>query len=101
MARKRSLWERIASFLQVGGAGQRPRNDPPLGAEWAAYLAKKPHLLAHEGQWVVIHGETVLGICPTYEEALRLGYERAGYVDFLVHQVLPTEPVHPLPPRPI
>ncbi len=46
-------------------------------------------------------GEQILGIRPSYEEALQLGYERAGYVDFLAHQILASEPVHLLPPQPI
>ena len=75
--------------------------ETPLGLEWATYQANKRQLLRYEGQWVVIQGEQILGIRPSYEEALHLGYERAGYVDFLAHQILASEPVHLLPPQPI
>ena len=75
--------------------------ETPLGLEWATYQANKRELLRYEGQWVVIHGEQILGIRPSYEDALRLGYEWAGYVDFLAHQILANEPVHLLPPQPI
>ena len=72
--------------------------ETPLGLDC---LANKRELLRYEGRWVVIHGEQILGIRPSYEEALQLGYERAGYVDFLAHQILASEPVHLLPPQPI
>jgi hypothetical protein len=80
--------------LEETAASSSP--ETPLGLEWA----NKRELLRYEGQWVVIHGEQILGIRPSYEEALRLGYERAGYVDFLAHQILASEPVHLLPPQP-
>ena len=110
MARKRTFLERLTSFLRGEGAAVRDSNEQtaassspetPLGLEWATYQASKRELLRYEGQWVVIHGEQILGIRPSYEEALQLGYERAGYVDFLAHQILASEPVHLLPPQPI
>jgi hypothetical protein len=110
MAGKRTFLERLTSLLRGGRARARDANEGtdhlpspemPLGLEWATYQAHKPVLLKNEGQWVVIHGERVLGIRPSYEEALRLGYEQAGYVDFLAHQILASEPIHLLPPQPI
>ena len=110
MVRKRTFLERLTSLLRGEGAAVRDSNEEtaassspetPLGLEWATYQANKRELLRYEGQWVVIHGEQILGIRTSYEEALRLGYERAGYVDFLAHQILASEPVHLLPPQPI
>ncbi|MGC8644057.1 MAG: hypothetical protein ACP5XB_29710 [Isosphaeraceae bacterium] len=110
MTERRTLLERLAALWRGDDAGARiasEENDgaraiqSPLAREWATYQANKRQLLSHEGQWVVIHGEQILGIRPTYEEALRLGYEQAGYVDFLAHQILANEPVHLLPPQPI
>jgi hypothetical protein len=110
MAEKRIFWDRLTSLLKGGWAGAHTSStgksyrlpaEAPLRREWATYLERKSELLAREGQWVVIHGEQILGIRPTYEEALQLGYERAGFVDFLVHQIRETDPVHPLPPQPI
>jgi hypothetical protein len=80
-------------------AGNSPSPETPLALEWATYQAHKQELLRQEGQWVVIHGEQILGIRASYEEALRLGYEQAGYVDFLTHQILANEPVYLLPPQ--
>jgi hypothetical protein len=99
MAGKRTFLDRLSSLWR-GGRGGAPPGDEPLGLEWATYQKRKPELLAHEGQWVVIHGERILGIRPTYEDALRLGYERAGFVDFLVHPIAATDPVDTLPPLP-
>jgi hypothetical protein len=76
----------------TANAGASSTVTKPLALESAAYQANKPELLAHEGQWVVIHGEQILGIRSSYEQALGLGYERAGYVDFLVHQIRTSEP---------
>ncbi|MGA2700472.1 MAG: hypothetical protein ABSH35_05180 [Isosphaeraceae bacterium] len=110
MAGKRTFLEWLTSLLRGQGAAVRDSNEgtgasssaeTPLGLEWATYQASKRELLRYEGQWVVIHGEQILGIRPSYEEALRLGYERAGYVDFLARQILASEPVHLLPPQPI
>jgi len=104
------LLERLTSFLRGEAAVVRNANedggvsstpDTHLAREWATYQASKPELLRHEGQWVVIHRDQILGIRSSYEEALRLGYERAGYVDFLAHQILAKEPVHFLPHQPI
>jgi hypothetical protein len=87
-------------------ASNSTRCDPspaegPLSLEWATYQAHKRELLACEGQWVVIHGDQILGIRPTYQEALQLGYEQVGFVAFLAQQILATYLVHTLPPQPI
>ena len=108
MSAKRTLLDRLKSLLRGQYAegrgsnecvGDSPTPETPLSLEWATYLAHKQELLREEGQWVVIHGEQILGIRGSYEEALRLGYEKAGYVDFLVHQILTNEPVYLLPPQ--
>jgi hypothetical protein len=108
MSAKRTLLDRLKSLLrgqhaEVRGSnecvGDSPTPETPLALEWATYLAHKQELLRQEGQWVVIRGEQILGIRASYEEALRLGYEKAGYVDFLVHQILTNEPIYLLPPQ--
>ena len=98
MSKKRSLLGRLASFVQRWER-RRQSAKAPLSLEWATYQSRKPELLASEGQWVVIHRDQILGILPTYEEALRLGYKQAGFADFLVHQILAFEPVYQLPYR--
>jgi hypothetical protein len=108
MATKRTILERLRSLLRGESAAIRDTDEDagvssptevPLGLEWTTYEANKRELLRFEGQWVVIHGAEILGIRASYEDALRLGYERAGYVDFLTHQILKNEPVYLLPPQ--
>ncbi len=64
-----------------------------LEQEIATYRRKLPELLAHEGKFVVIHGEEVAGFCDSLSAALELGYER--YLDkaFLAREVSKTEKV--------
>ena len=59
--------------------------------ERAAYNANLDELLAHEGKFVVIRGETSAGTRDTYERVIELGYERFGAVPFLVKKIRPTE----------
>ncbi len=110
MPTKRTILERLRSLLLGESTAMRNKDkdddagvaspaEAPLGLEWTTYEANKRELLQFEGQWVVIHGAEILGVRASYEEALRLGYERAGYVDFLAHQILAAEPVYLLPPQ--
>lgn len=57
--------------------------------ERAAYHANLEELLAHEGKFVAIKGETIAGTRDTYEQVLELGYERFGLVPFLVKRIQP------------
>lgn len=67
----------------------------PLARELATYDARKTDLLeGHEGEWVVIGGDEILGTWPTYEEALDKGYSRYGLHPFLAKQLLAVEPAH-------
>jgi len=59
--------------------------------ERAVYQANLEDLLAHEGKFVVIKGDTIAGTRDTYEQVLELGYERFGLVPFLVKKIRPTE----------
>jgi hypothetical protein len=77
----------MASPQQVRGGGLFSR-------EQAIYEARKADLLAtHEGEFVVIKGDEVAGVWPTFEEALRGGYARFGLPPFLVKQILAVDPV--------
>jgi len=58
-----------------------------LEKELETYEANRDALLAHEGQYVLISGDQVLGIFQAYEEALREGYDRVGLEPFLVKQI--------------
>jgi hypothetical protein len=65
-----------------------------LERELATYEAKLEELLAQEGKYVVIHGETVVGTWDTYEAALAAAYERCGLEPFLVKQIAWADTVH-------
>ena len=65
-----------------------------LDTERRTYDAALPDMLkAGEGQFVVIRGENICKILPTYEDALNWGYEQFGLEPFLVKQVCAVEPV--------
>ncbi len=59
--------------------------------ERAVYHANLDDLLAHEGKFVVIKGETIAGTRDTYEQVLELGYQQFGPVPFLVKKIRPEE----------
>ena len=65
----------------------------PLEQELATYRAKLPELALHEGKYVLIHGQDVIGTFATYEDALRQGYREFGLEPFMVKQVQSTEQV--------
>ena len=65
-----------------------------LQDELRTYEAKRGELLRDsEGQFVLIHGEDVLGLFQDRLTAIESGYRRLGNVPFLVKQVLREEPV--------
>jgi hypothetical protein len=60
-----------------------------LITENMTYEREKANLLASgsEGRFVLIHGNEVVGVWGTYEDALREGYGRFGLSPFLVKQI--------------
>jgi hypothetical protein len=66
-----------------------------LEREWATYQRCLPELLAQygEGQWVLIHGEDVIGTYATLDEALKAGNERWLWEPFMAHPIRAVEPV--------
>lgn len=111
MAGTRTFFDQLMSLFRgpgqgydhVRGSPQRAssHDETPLAIESATYQAHHRELLAYVGQWVVIHGDQILGIRPTYEEALHLGYEQVGFANFLAHQIVEADPVYSLPPQPV
>ena len=55
--------------------------------ERATYRANLDELLAHEGKFVAIKGDTIAGVSHTYDQVIELGYERFGPVPFLVKRI--------------
>lgn len=60
-------------------------------SERATYHANFESLLAHEGKFVAIKGETIAGVRQTYDQVVELGYERFGPVPFLVKRIRLTD----------
>ena len=50
-------------------------------------LNKESLLAAHEGKYVLIHGEEVAGTWDTYRDALEAGYKQFGLEPFMVKQI--------------
>ena len=58
-----------------------------LEKELETYQRKRPQLLVDEGKFVLIHGDEVSGVWDTYEDALKVGYEKYGLKPFLVKRI--------------
>ena len=65
-----------------------------LEKEIETYNTKLSSWAAREGQFVLIHQDTVVGFYHAYDQALRVGYEQFGIEPFLVKQVMQTERSH-------
>jgi len=63
-----------------------------LAIELKTYEDNSESLLAaHEGKFVLIHGEEVLGAFDSQSDAIAWGYRELGNVPFLVKQVVKVE----------
>jgi hypothetical protein len=64
-----------------------------LDRELAAYRANLARLLQEhgEGKYVLVHGDKVVDVYPTQDEALQAGYDRCGLDAFLVKRIQETE----------
>jgi hypothetical protein len=70
-------------------------SDHPSAKEWNIYRREVGRLLAegHEGRWVLIKDEAIIGIWDAEEEAKAVALERYLMQPVLIHQVLTREPV--------
>jgi hypothetical protein len=68
-------------------------NTSKLDREMAAYRRELPQLIAEEGRYVVIFGDTVIGTFDAYPDALKAGYAKAKLAPFLVKKISGTESV--------
>jgi hypothetical protein len=69
-----------------------------LNREQAVYEANLSRwLVDHEGDHVLIKGDTVDGFYESRDEALTAGYARFGIGPLFVKQVLSSEPVYHIP----
>src|SRR5262249_1779766 len=67
-----------------------------LYLEWNTYRREVGRWLAEgqEGRWVLIKGETVVGVFDTWDEAWTEGCQRYLLTPMLVHQIRTEEPVY-------
>jgi hypothetical protein len=66
-----------------------------LEKELEVYQRELPKLLSNEGKFVVISGETVEGFWDTYEDALKVAYQKLGTTTpFLVKRIEKVEKVY-------
>jgi hypothetical protein len=64
-----------------------------LEKELATYKLKLPELKANEGRFVLIHGDDVVDIYSSYDDAIKEGYNKFKLEPFLVKQIHALEQV--------
>jgi hypothetical protein len=64
-----------------------------LERELATYEKKLPELKANEGKFVLIHGDDVVDMFSSYEDAIKAGYQKFSLMPFLVKQIQAVERV--------
>ena len=87
----------VATAIPERPDGERKDPVAEIAQEIATYRARLPELLAHEGQFVLIKGDQVVGFFEESSAALREGYRRFGLVPLLVKKVAAVEPVVYIP----
>lgn len=66
-----------------------------LEQEKETYQKHLPELEQHQGKYVLIHGEEVVDIFESYQDALRQGYRQFGVDEpFLVQLIESAETIH-------
>ena len=58
-----------------------------LEREMQTYNAKLPELKEHEGKFVLIHGDEVVDVFSSYDDAIKDGYYRFKLDPFLVKRI--------------
>jgi len=64
-----------------------------LEKELETYREKLPELKTHEGKFVLIHGDDVVDVFSSYEDAIKQGYARFKLEPFLVKRISSIEQV--------
>ena len=54
-------------------------------------MQKLPELKEQEGKYALVHGDGIVEIYSTYEDAIKEGYNKFGLDPFLVKQIQATE----------
>lgn len=64
-----------------------------LEKELETFNRELPNLLAEEGKYAVIAGDQIMGVYVSYEDALKVGYEKCELKPFLVKKIQAIEQV--------
>ncbi|MGD0567939.1 MAG: hypothetical protein ABSA78_06005 [Candidatus Sulfotelmatobacter sp.] len=64
-----------------------------LEKELATYNEKLPQLKENEGKFVLIHGDQLVDVYTSYEDAIKEGYAKFKLEPFLVKQIHSVEQV--------
>jgi hypothetical protein len=64
-----------------------------LEKELATYKNKLPELKESEGKFVLIHGDQIVDVYTSYEDAIKEGYAKFKLEPFLVKQIHSVEQV--------
>ena len=64
-----------------------------LEKELAVYKNRLREWKEHEGKFVLIHGDGVIDFFSSYEDAIKIGYEKFKLEPFLVKQIQTVEVV--------
>ena len=64
-----------------------------LEKELALYKSRLPELVADEGKFVLIHGDQIVDVYGTYEDAIKEGYAKFQLAPFLVKQIQSVEQI--------
>lgn len=65
-----------------------------LEKELETYKNRLPELKGNEGKWVLIHGDVLVDMYSSYEDAIKEGYSRFKLEPFLVKRIEVSEQVH-------
>jgi hypothetical protein len=87
----------VAGAIPDRPDGERADRLAEIAQEIATYRVRLPELLAHEGEFVLIKGDQVIGFFEDFSAALREGYRRFGLVPLLVKKIAAVEPVIYIP----
>ena len=68
-----------------------------LEKELETYKRRLSELLGDEGKYVLIHGDDIIDVYGTYEDAIKEGYSRFKLSPFLVKQIQSIEQVQFIP----
>lgn len=64
-----------------------------LEKEIETYNRELPKFTDQEGNFIVIQGDAVIGVYVSYEDALKVAYEKCGLKPFLVKQIQSVEQI--------